>query len=118
MSANRKLEGRNRRHLRIRSHLSGTPERPRLSIFLSNRFIYVQLIDDLAGKTLAAASTKADNLKGLKANKEGATEVGKKIAEIAQTKNITKVVFDRSGYKFHGKVKALAEAARSAGLQF
>lgn len=101
---------------RIRKNINGTPECPRLSIFRSNKEIYAQLIDDLSGHTLASASSK-----GI-ANKEGkiavAKQVGEKIAEAGKSAGVEKVVFDRSGYLYHGRVKALAEGAREKGLQF
>jgi large subunit ribosomal protein L18 len=101
---------------KIRAKIFGLPECPRLSVFRSNEHIYVQLIDDLAGKTLLSASSKklAENLTKTQAS----VEVGKQIAKLASSKGISKVVFDRNGYLYHGRVKALAEAAREAGLQF
>ena len=106
------------RHKRVRSKISGTPERPRLCVYRSNDNIYVQVIDDTVGNTLAAASSteKAFGKEG--ANAEAAAKVGKLIAERAIEKGITEVVFDRGGYLYHGRVKALAEAAREAGLKF
>jgi large subunit ribosomal protein L18 len=98
----------------------GTPERPRLNVYRSLNHIYVQLIDDLKGETLVAASTadnrKSDRVSG--GNVASAKVVGKKIAELAKEKGVTKVVFDRGGYIYHGRIKALADAAREAGLQF
>jgi large subunit ribosomal protein L18 len=105
------------RHQRIRSKLHGTPERPRLSVFRSNTNIYAQLIDDVNGVTIASASSLKDVKKGA-GNVDGAKTVGKLLAERAIAKKITSVVFDRSGYLYHGRVKALAEAAREAGLEF
>ncbi|MEO1515281.1 MAG: 50S ribosomal protein L18 [Bacteroidota bacterium] len=109
---------RRRIHNRVRKKISGTPERPRLAIFRSNRFIYAQLIDDLAGHTLAAADSRevatADN--GNKSDQ--AKLVGKMIAEKAKASSIETVVFDRGGYLYHGRVKALADGAREAGLKF
>lgn len=106
---------RQKRKARVRAKISGTPNVPRLSVFRSNANIYAQIIDDVNRITLASASTiKADQ----KANVAGATFVGKAIAEAAKEKGITKVVFDRSGYIYHGKIKALADAAREAGLEF
>lgn len=110
-------ESRLNRHQRIRSKLHGTPERPRLSVFRSNTNIYAQIIDDINGVTLASASSLKDVKKGAN-NVEGAKLVGKLIAERAKDKKITSVVFDRSGYLYHGRVKALADAAREAGLEF
>lgn len=111
---------RKRRHLRIRSKVKGTPERPRLNVFRSNFNIYAQVIDDTKGHTIAAASTLEKAL----ANMEGrltvakAREVGRLVAERAIANGINKVVFDRGGYRYHGRVKALADAAREAGLEF
>lgn len=109
---------RQKRHLRIRQTVKGTASKPRLCVFRSNKQIYVQLIDDEAGKTLAQASTL--ELKDLKngGNVAAATEVGTLIAKRALELNISKVVFDRGGYLYHGRVKALADAARAAGLEF
>lgn len=113
----RKME-RTRRHIRVRRKISGTAERPRLCVYRSNSNIYVQLIDDIAGNTLAQASTLDKEVKVKKANKEAAKEVGKLIAKRAKGKKIDTVVFDRSGYIYHGVVKELAEAAREGGLKF
>ncbi|MBC5774079.1 50S ribosomal protein L18 [Pontibacter sp. KCTC 32443] len=116
MSAN-KVQRRSRIKKSIRRKIAGTSERPRLSVFRSNRVIYAQIIDDVAGVTLAAASSaKLDD--AAKANVETASKVGKEIASKALEKGITQVVFDRSGYLYHGKVKSLAEGAREAGLKF
>jgi len=114
-----RAEARKKRHYRLRRYLSGTAQRPRLTVFKSNKYIYAQLIDDVAGHTLASASSLDASL-GLKSksNLEAAAAVGKKIAENAKDKQIEAVVFDRSGYIYHGKVAALADAAREAGLQF
>ena len=110
---------RKKRHLRIRKSLVGTPAKPRLSVFRSNKNIYAQIIDDVNGKTLVSASTKeADNNQTNGGNKEAAATVGKLLAERAIAQNITTVVFDRSGYLYHGRVKSLADAAREAGLVF
>ncbi len=115
-----KNEIRNRVHERIRKKMVGTPERPRLSVYRSLNHIYVQIIDDLHGKTLVSASTNNGKKEGRKTggNVASAKDVGAKIAEAAKAKGITKVVFDRGGYIYHGRVKALADAARAAGLQF
>ena len=113
----RKLE-RVRRHKRVRNKIAGTPERPRLSVFRSNSNIYVQLIDDVNGCTLAQASTLDKEVKEKHANKVAAKEVGTLIAKRAIEKNITEVVFDRGGYIYHGVVKEVAEAAREGGLNF
>ena len=111
-------EARLRRHRRVRGKIRGTAERPRLVVFRSNRGIFAQLVDDDAGKTLAAASWVglAKSFKGDKT--EQAAEVGKQLAAAAKKAGIESVVFDRGGYLYHGRVKALAEAARKAGLQF
>lgn len=107
---------RQRRHARIRKTLSGTAETPRLNVFRSNRHFNVQLIDDVKGVTLASVSSK--NL-GLKNNNlESAQVVGKEVAKVAKAAGITKVVFDRGGYIYHGRIKALADAARAEGLEF
>ncbi len=107
------------RRYRIRKTVSGTQQRPRLSVKFSNQHIYVQFIDDAARVTLAAANTRAKEHGGkLKANVASATQLGKLAAERAQAAGIKRVVFDRSGLRYHGKVKALAEAARQAGLEF
>lgn len=106
-----------KRHQRLRNKISGTPERPRLNVFRSGLHIYAQLIDDVNSKTLASASSLSLKLeKG--GNVEAAKQVGTAIAEEAQKVDIKSVVFDRSGYLYHGRVKALAEAAREAGLDF
>lgn len=106
------------RHKRVRGKISGTNERPRLNVFRSTSNIYAQLIDDVAGVTLASASTLDKELNGYGGNKEAARKVGKLLAERAASKNITEVVFDRGGYIFHGRVKELAEGAREGGLKF
>jgi large subunit ribosomal protein L18 len=110
-----------RRKWSIRNHLSGTTERPRLSVFRSDKHIYAQVIDDIAGRTLAsAASTNADVRGELKtgANVEAAKRVGRAIAERAKAVGVAQVAFDRGGRKYHGRVKALADAAREGGLKF
>jgi large subunit ribosomal protein L18 len=115
-----KNEKRGHVHERIRKKLQGTPERPRLNVYRSLNHIYVQVIDDMTGKTLVSASSaegkKEDRRTG--GNVAAAKAVGKTIAERAKAKGVTKVVFDRGGYIYHGRVKALADAAREAGLQF
>ena len=113
----RKLE-RTRRHARVRTKVSGTAERPRLCVYRSNTNLYAQIIDDVAGNTLVAASTLDKEVKTKKSNVEAAAEVGALIAKRAAAKNIKTVVYDRGGYIFHGVVKALAEAAREGGLEF
>ena len=119
MATNRKAT-RQRIHARIRKKVSGTAERPRLAVHFSARHVYAQVIDDDAGKTLAAVSTLQKDLAGKKAaaNRESAERVGKAIAEKLLAKKVENVVFDRGGYIFHGKVKALADAAREGGLKF
>jgi large subunit ribosomal protein L18 len=116
--ATNKQERRQRIKFGIRAKVSGTPERPRLSVFRSNKAIYAQLIDDVAGNTIASASSVE-----LKSEVEGNTletakKVGQRLAEKAIAKNVNAVVFDRNGYLYHGKVKALADAAREGGLKF
>jgi large subunit ribosomal protein L18 len=117
----KKLTGRERRKLRIRKRVSGTSERPRLSVFRSSRHIYVQVVNDADGSTVAAASTLSGDLKGGldEASKtEAAKKVGALIAKICLQKEVKSVVFDRNGFLYHGRVKALADAAREAGLEF
>lgn len=111
-------KARIKRHYRIRNKISGTAERPRLNVFRSAKHIYAQLIDDVAGVTLASASTMDKGFDGPGGNKEAARKVGKKLAENAQAKGVSEVVFDRSGYIYHGRVKELAEGAREGGLKF
>jgi large subunit ribosomal protein L18 len=116
-----KNEVRKRRHLRVRKKISGTAERPRLNVFRSAKHIYAQLIDDQKGVTLTSASTLDKELRGEiqnGGNVEAARKVGELIAKRAKEKGIEKVVFDRGGYLYHGRVKALAEAAREGGLEF
>jgi len=110
-----------RKHVRVRKKIKGTSERPRFNVFRSLNNIYAQVIDDTSGTTLAAASTLDPALKGMVkfgGNKEAAKEVGKLVAAKAIDKGIKKVVFDRGGYLYHGRIKELAEAAREAGLEF
>ena len=109
---------RQRIHSRIRRKVVGTAERPRLAVHFSNQHVYVQLIDDSAGRTIAAASTMDKSFEGNAANIASAQKVGQLIAERAKSINISDVVFDRGGHLYHGKVKALADAAREAGLKF
>ena len=116
---NPKERGRLRRKAHIRMRVAGTPERPRLSVFRSAKHIYAQVVDDDAGKTLAHSSTLAKGLKGGEGNKtDEAKKVGAAVAKALIAKGITKVVFDRNGYLYHGRIKALADAAREAGLKF
>ncbi|MDX2429514.1 MAG: 50S ribosomal protein L18 [Bacteroides sp.] len=113
-----KQERRQRIKYRIRKRLSGTGDRPRMTVYRSNKQIYVQLVDDLTGKTLGATSSKEKGIASQKVNKiDQAKLVGKRIAEIAKEKGIDNVVFDRNGYLYHGRVKNLAEAARESGLK-
>jgi len=107
-----------KRHKRVRSKISGTPERPRLNVFRSEKHIYAQVIDDIKGVTLCSASSVEKNFDGVGSNKEAARKVGKKVAERAIQKGVETVVFDRGGYIYHGRVKELAEAAREGGLKF
>lgn len=107
-----------KRHKRIRSKLSGTPERPRLSVFRSENHIYAQLIDDVNGVTLVSASSTEKSFEGAGGNKDAAKKVGQTVAQRAKDKGIEIVVFDRGGYIYHGRVAALAEGAREGGLQF
>lgn len=110
---------RQKRHQRVRNKLSGTAERPRLNVYRSNQHIYAQVIDDSQQVTLASASTNDSDFKGkVGSNVDAAAEVGALIAKRAKDKNVENVVFDRGGYLYHGRVKALAEAARENGLQF
>jgi large subunit ribosomal protein L18 len=111
------VEARRRRHRRVRGKVAGTAERPRLSVARSNKRIYAQLIDDERGHTLAAAGSHESALRGLSKG-EAAGEVGKLLAERATRAGIRRVVFDRGGYKYHGRVRALAEGAREGGLEF
>ena len=112
---NKKLKNRLKKRLRIRKKVSGDEVRPRLCVYKSTKNIYAQMIDDQTGITLVSASTLQDKIKSR--GKDAATEVGKLIAERAKEKNITKAVFDRGGYIYHGRVKSLADGAREAGLQ-
>ncbi len=115
MDPKRKREARIRRHVRVRKKISGTPERPRLSVFRSNRHIYAQLIDDLAGRTIVAASDMEVGSDGTKT--ERARAVGRLIAERAKRAGIERAVFDRGGRLYHGRVAAVAEGAREEGLR-
>lgn len=113
---------RQRAHMRLRNRIEGTPERPRLSVYKSLRYVYAQVIDDSSGVTLAQANSKeADLQSGLEkspGSREAASAVGKLVAERAKDKGIERVVFDRGGFVYHGKIEALANAAREAGLKF
>jgi len=110
---------RRKRHDRIRLRLEGTESRPRLAVFRSNTHIYAQIIDDASGRTLAAASTLEKELRGSSSTKtEEAAVVGRLVAERAKTAGVERVVFDRAGFRYHGRIKSLADAAREAGLDF
>ena len=109
---------RQKRHIRVRGKISGTPERPRLNVFRSNANIYAQVIDDVNGVTLASASTLDKEFEGAAGNCEAAKKVGLLVAQRAKEKGISVVVFDRGGYLYHGRVQALAEGAREGGLKF
>lgn len=117
MSAPSKLQARGKRHRRVRAKISGTAERPRISVFRSNRGISVQLIDDTAGKTITAVTWTEPDIKAL-GIEDQTKRVGSVLAERAKAAGIESVVFDRGGYLYHGRVKALAEAAREGGLKF
>jgi large subunit ribosomal protein L18 len=118
VTAQHKREARARRHRRVRKKVAGTADRPRLAVFRSNKHISAQVIDDRSGRTVAAASsTEADLRGGATGNKETATQVGRLLAERAKAAGVTKVVFDRGGNLYHGRVAAVADAARDAGLE-
>jgi large subunit ribosomal protein L18 len=116
MKAQEKVAARRKRHRRVRKKVSGTPERPRLAVYRSNRHIYAQLIDDLSGRTLAAASSLS-NGSGETKPSDAAKSVGAALAAKAKEAGIAEAVFDRGGFRFHGRVRAVAEGAREAGLQ-
>jgi len=110
---------RQKRHERIRLHMAGSAERPRLAVFRSNTHIYAQVIDDASGRTLATASTVEKELRGSTQTKtEEAAVVGRLVAERAKSAGVGQVVFDRAGFRYHGRIKSLADAAREAGLEF
>jgi len=111
-------DARNRRRVRVRRKLRGTPERPRLSVYRSNKYIYAQVVDDIEGVTVAAASSQEPDLRSDRLNIETAAKVGTLVADRAKEAGVTTVVFDRGGYKYHGRLKALADAAREGGLEF
>jgi large subunit ribosomal protein L18 len=118
-SAKHKRDLRIRRHARVRKTVRGTVERPRLAVFRSNKHISAQVVDDRSGRTLAAASTLEASLRtGSTSNKDAASQVGRLVAERAKAAGVDKVVFDRGGFLYHGRVAAVADAARSAGLEF
>jgi large subunit ribosomal protein L18 len=121
MAKESRLEARRRRHTRVRRNLSGTAERPRLSVFRSLQHVYAQVIDDASGRTLVSASTLDANLRaeiGQMDVQEQAKAVGRAVAERAKAAGIEQVVFDRGGYPYHGRIKAVAEGSREAGLVF
>ncbi|MDR0918632.1 MAG: 50S ribosomal protein L18 [Oscillospiraceae bacterium] len=111
-------KARLKRHLRVRSKVSGTPERPRLNVFRSSKHIYAQIIDDINGVTLVSANSLQKGVTENGGNIDGAKSVGAAVGKLAVEKGITEVVFDRGGYLYHGRVQALADAAREAGLKF
>ena len=113
-----KNQQRLKRHLRVRSKINGTADRPRLAVFRSNKHIYAQIIDDVQGKTLVSAASNEAGFEGIGSNKEAAKKVGLAVAERAKAKGIEVVVFDRGGYIYHGRVSELAEGAREGGLKF
>ncbi len=113
-----RARARDRRHNRVRRKLHGTSARPRLAVYRSNRYIYAQVIDDTEGNTLASASSLEKDLKGAPLNVETAARVGTLVAQRAKEAGVSIVVFDRAGYKYHGRVAALAAAAREEGLEF
>jgi large subunit ribosomal protein L18 len=111
-------KARDRRHRRVRKKVRGTAERPRLVVFKSNRYIYAQVVDDDSGRTLASASSLEKALRAKSLSRETATEVGKLVVQRAKGAGVEQVVFDRGGYPYHGRVQALAEAVREAGVRF
>jgi large subunit ribosomal protein L18 len=117
-SAKQKRDARIRRHSRVRKQVRGTAERPRLAVFRSNKHISAQVIDDRTGATLASASTLETDLRDGSSNKDAAAKVGARVAERAKDAGVERVVFDRGGFLYHGRVAAVAEAAREAGLEF
>jgi large subunit ribosomal protein L18 len=117
--ANQKVEGRRRRHRRVRKDVRGTAARPRLAVFRSSRHIYAQLIDDVSARTVVSASTmEKDAGGGVTATVDAAKDVGKRLGERAKAAGIERVVFDRGGFRYHGRVAAVADGARDAGLKF
>lgn len=113
-----RAEARRRRHFRVRKSVHGTGSKPRLAVFRSNKHIYAQVIDDDKGHTIAAASSKETSIKAETLTTDAATQVGKLVGARAHDAGITSVVFDRGGFQYHGRIKALADAAREAGLEF
>ncbi|CAN5831914.1 50S ribosomal protein L18 [soil metagenome] len=118
MSRGGRLEARRRRHFRLRKGVNGSSGRPRLAVYRSNRYIYAQVIDDASGHTLAAASSQEADLRGRSLTVDTASEVGKLLGSRARAAGVASVVFDRGGFAYHGRLKALADAAREAGLDF
>ena len=116
--AKTRRQARTVRHTRVRKRVRGTGERPRLAVYRSNKYIYAQVIDDTEGRTLVTASSQEPDLRGDRLNVETAAKVGALLGSRAKDAGVNSVVFDRGGYKYHGRVKALAEAAREAGLEF
>jgi len=113
-----RADARLRRHRRVRKSVYGAADRPRLAVFKSNRYIYAQVIDDTTGRTMAAASSQESTLRDKRLTVDTAGEVGKLVASRAKEAGVSQVVFDRGGYPYHGRLKALAEAARQGGLEF
>lgn len=113
-----RTDARRRRHFRVRKSVQGTATRPRLAVFRSNKHIYAQVINDESGHTIVSASSKESAVKGSTLTVDTATEVGRLVGARAKDAGVSKVVFDRGGFKFHGRIKALAEAARETGLEF
>jgi large subunit ribosomal protein L18 len=112
------IRKRDKRKFHIRKRIEGSVERPRLTVFKSNKYLYLQAIDDATGKTLVSASTLEEGLKGVKRNLEGAAKLGEEMGKRLKEKNIAQVVFDRNGYLYHGIIKAMADGTRKAGIQF
>ncbi|MDH3426604.1 MAG: 50S ribosomal protein L18 [Acidimicrobiia bacterium] len=113
-----RADARHRRHRRVRKSVFGATSRPRLAVFKSNRYIYAQVIDDTTGRTVVAASSQEESLRDKRLTVDTAGEVGKLVASRAKEAGVSRVVFDRGGYPYHGRLKALAEAARQGGLEF
>ena len=113
-----RTDARRRRHFRVRKTVHGTQSRPRLAVFRSNKYIYAQVIDDDKGHTIVSASSRESAVRGTTLSVDTATQVGTLVASRAQDAGISKVVFDRGGFKFHGRIEALADAARKSGLEF
>ncbi|MEI6875397.1 MAG: 50S ribosomal protein L18 [Spirochaetota bacterium] len=109
---------REQRRTHVRKNIEGVIEKPRMTVYKSNKYLYVQVIDDSEGKTLVSASTLEESMKGVKRNLDGAAKLGEEIGKRLKEKNVATVVFDRNGYKYHGIVKAIADGARKAGIQF